>query len=68
MFRIDQIVSATTFIRRFRENAERLFVNQEPMLIAQRNGRFIVVMDADFFEGAMDARRQVQSRRDELES
>jgi hypothetical protein len=66
MFRIDQIISATTFIRSFGEIAKRLFDNQEPLLIAQRNGRFIVVMDAAFFEGMMDARAQIQSMEDDF--
>lgn len=54
MFRIDQILNATTFIRSFREVADRLSRNPEPLLITQKNGRFIVVMDGEFFEGLLE--------------
>jgi hypothetical protein len=63
MFRIDQILSATTFIRSFREVADRLSAHPEPLLITTRDGRFIVIMDGDFFEGIMDARSQLPSMR-----
>ena len=59
MFRIDQILSATTFIRSFREVAQRLAATPEPLLITQRDGRFVVVMDGEFFEGIMGARLQL---------
>jgi hypothetical protein len=48
MFAMDQIISATTFIRHFREVAKWLSKNSAPLLITQRNGRFLVVMDGDF--------------------
>lgn len=66
MFRIDQIISATTFIRNFREIAKRLRLHAEPLLIAQRDGTFIVVMDGAFFEEVMDARRRMQRMPDGL--
>lgn len=68
MFRIDQILTATTLIRNFHKVARVLFENQEPLLITQRNGRFIVVMDGDFFEGLMHARERIQSMSDSPES
>ena len=60
MFRIDQIMSATTFIRSFREVAEHLSQHPEPLLITQKNGRFMVVMDGDFFEGLLSALHRVE--------
>jgi hypothetical protein len=48
MFRIDQILTATTFIRSFKEVAYRLSLNPEPLLITKRDGGFIVIMDGDF--------------------
>jgi len=60
MFRIDQIMTVTTFLRSFREVANWLAKNNEPLLITQRNGRFIVVMDGEFFEGVMGAREQIR--------
>jgi hypothetical protein len=68
MFRIDQILTATTFIRSFREVAQRLASMPEPLLITQRDGRFIVIMDGDFFEGIMGARDKLQSLRDASEN
>jgi hypothetical protein len=55
MFGIDQIISATTFIRHFRKVAKSLSENSAPLLIAQRNGRFLVVMDGEFFTGLINA-------------
>lgn len=59
MFRIDQIMSATQFIRGFRSVAKFLATNPEPILITQRSGRFIVVMDAQFFDGLMRVRDSI---------
>jgi hypothetical protein len=61
MFRIDQILSATTFLRSFKEVAQRLVSTSEPLLITQRNGGFIVIMDGQFFEGIMRARHHILS-------
>jgi PHD/YefM family antitoxin component YafN of YafNO toxin-antitoxin module len=52
-------MTATQFVRSFREVAAFLSRNHEPLLITQKNGRFIVVMDGEFFEGLMDARTQL---------
>ena len=38
MLRIDQIMTATQFIRSFRKVAHHLSRNPEPLLIAQKNG------------------------------
>jgi PHD/YefM family antitoxin component YafN of YafNO toxin-antitoxin module len=55
MFRINQIVSSSQFIRHFRDLANHLSKSCEPLLITQKNGRFLVVMDAEFFEGLLAA-------------
>lgn len=55
MFRMDQIVTATHFLRHFRALADYLIKADEPLLITQKGGRFLVVMDAAFFEGMMIA-------------
>ena len=68
MFRIDQILSATTFLRSFREVAERLCSIPEPLLITQRDGRLIVIMDGEFFEGIMGARHELLSKSQAPES
>jgi hypothetical protein len=68
MFRIDQILSATTFLRSFREVADRLASTPEPLLITQRDGRFIVIMDGVFFKGIMSANHQLHGVSDALES
>ncbi len=59
MFRIDQIMTASQFIRRFREVARHLAQSCEPLLISQKNGGFLVVMDGAFFEGLLTARSQL---------
>ena len=59
MFRINQIMTATQFVRSFGEVAAFLSRNPEPLLITQKNGRFIVIMDGEFFEGLMDARERL---------
>ncbi|MEY4668392.1 MAG: hypothetical protein RL518_1091 [Pseudomonadota bacterium] len=66
MFRIDQIVSVSTFIRNFREIAQRLRLRHEPLLLTQRDGGYIVVMDGAFFEDIMDARKRIQSMPEDL--
>ena len=59
MVRIDQIMTATQFLRSFREVAAFLSQNPEPLLITQKSGRFIVIMDGEFFEGLMEGRAQI---------
>jgi PHD/YefM family antitoxin component YafN of YafNO toxin-antitoxin module len=66
MFRINQIMTATQFVRSFREVAAFLSRNPEPLLITQKNGRFIVVMDGEFFEGSMDGRAQLTQVQDQV--
>lgn len=68
MFRIDQIMTATSFIRYFRKVAEHLSKNSEPLLITQKNGRFIVVMDGELFAGLMSARHFLPTSGDSTES
>jgi|694.fasta_scaffold34635_2 hypothetical protein len=51
MFRMDQIVTATQFLRHFRALADYLAKADEPLLITQKGGRFLVVMDGEFFDG-----------------
>ncbi len=63
MFRIDQIMTVTTLLRSFKEVAQRLSSNREPLLITKRDGGFIVIMDGDFFEGIVSAQSQLQSMR-----
>ena len=59
MFRIDQIMTATQFVGSFRKVADYLSRTPVPLLITQKNGRFLVVMDGEFFEGLMDTRARV---------
>lgn len=59
MFRIDQIMTGTQFIRSFKEVANYLSRTSEPLLITQKNGRFLGVMDGELFEGLMDTRSRV---------
>ncbi len=68
MFRIDQILNATTFVRYFRHVAERLSRNPEPLLITQKNGRFIVVMDGEFFVGMLEGMAVVKSSGEQVGS
>ncbi len=63
MFRIDQIVNASKFIRHFRSIARHLAESCEPLLIIQKNGRFLVVMDGDFFEGLLSSRSKLAAHR-----
>lgn len=69
MFRVDQFLSATTLIRCFKEVAQRLALGREPLLITKRDGRFLVVMNGELFEGLMDARdRAVRIQADSEDS
>jgi hypothetical protein len=68
MFRIDQIMTATTFLRSFKGVAERLSSTLEPLLITKRDGGFIVIMDGEFFEGIMSAQSSLQSLQPPLEN
>jgi PHD/YefM family antitoxin component YafN of YafNO toxin-antitoxin module len=52
-------MTATQFIRSFREVANYLSRTSAPLLITQKNGRFLVVMDGEFFEGLIDTRARV---------
>ena len=60
MFRIDQIMSAPTFTRSLRHVADQLSKNREPLLITKNNGRFIVVIDGEVFEGLLSALHRVE--------
>jgi PHD/YefM family antitoxin component YafN of YafNO toxin-antitoxin module len=64
MFRIDQIINASQFIRHFKELAAHLSESNEPLLISQKNGRFLVVMDGEFFEEIMDIRAKTAGMSD----
>ncbi len=55
MFRMDQIVTATQFLRHFRPLADYLAKADEPLLVTQKGGRFLVVMDGEFFDGFVRA-------------
>ena len=68
MFRIDQIMTATQFSRSFRQVADYLSRNPEPLLITQKNGRFIVVMDGEFFQDLMDTRAEMRQDQSQLNS
>ena len=60
MFRMDQIVTATQFLRHFRALADYLAKADEPLLVTQKGGRFLVVMDGEFFDGMTRAFRVAQ--------
>ena len=68
MFRINQILSATTFLPLLGKAAQRLASTPDPLFITQRDGRFIVIMDGEFFEGIMGARHELQGLRDAPEN
>lgn len=67
MFRMDQILSATAFLRSLKEVPHRLVSIPEPLLITQRNGHFIAIMDGDHFEGVMSARQRIMRMDDPIE-
>jgi PHD/YefM family antitoxin component YafN of YafNO toxin-antitoxin module len=52
-------MTATQFIRSFRQVANYFSRSPEPLLITQKNGRFLVLMNGEFFEGLMDTRARV---------
>ena len=64
MFRIDQIITASQFIRHFREIARHLSESDEPLLITQKNKDFLVVMNGDFFEGLLSAHSKAATLQD----
>jgi hypothetical protein len=59
MFRIDQIINSSRFVRHFRELSAYLAESNEPLLVTQKNGKFLVVMDGDFFQGLIGAHAEV---------
>jgi hypothetical protein len=61
MLRIDPIMCAKQFIRFFRAVARHLARHRQPLLITQKNGQFIVVVDSAFFEEVMDPRARRQA-------
>jgi hypothetical protein len=64
VFRIDQIITASQFIRYFREIAGHLSESSEPLLITKKNGEFLVVMNGDFFEGLLLAHSKAETLQD----
>lgn len=68
MFRLDQIVTATTFIRSFPQISKHLAEQLEPLLVTQRNGRFLVVMDGEAFEGLLLAGERIERCSNHTES
>lgn len=49
-------------------DSELTFACSSPLLITEKNGRFLVVMDGDFFEGLTDPRARALSNDTDLRS
>ncbi len=50
MFQIGHIISASHLVRKFQRVSNYLKDTREPILVSQRNGPFLVVMNAYEFE------------------
>ncbi len=50
MFRSSQIVSATSLVKRFGEISRHLRCHPQALLITQRSGDYLVLVNAEIFE------------------
>jgi len=50
MFKLGQIITSTQLLRRYREILRLLEVEPQPLLITQRNGAHMVLVNAEIFE------------------
>lgn len=50
MFRTEQIITATQFVKSFPAIAKFLADVPQPLLISQKSGRFLVVLPAELFQ------------------
>ncbi|MBX7145086.1 MAG: type II toxin-antitoxin system Phd/YefM family antitoxin [Oligoflexia bacterium] len=56
MFKSDQVISATYMLKHFPRISARLENSAAPLLIVQRNKRFLVLVSAEIFEDLVEAR------------
>ena len=58
MFRVGQILTPTKFIKNFKTIASHLAQYPQALLVTQRSGRHLVVMDAELFDQMMERAHQ----------
>lgn len=54
MFRVGQILTPTKFVKNFKKVALHLAQYPQAILITQRSGRHLVIMDAELFDEMME--------------
>ena len=64
MFKLGQILTTTQLIRNFHRVTQELKIDPQPVLITQRSGHHLVLVNAEIFEELMNAKLQ----RDGLEA
>jgi len=60
MFRVQQIITPTTLIKKFSVIAKHLSQYPQALLVTQRSGKHLVLMDAELFDEMME--RSAQTR------
>ena len=53
MFSTSQIITATQLVRNFKSIARRLYVYPEALLITQKRGMHLVLVNSDIYEGLL---------------
>ena len=56
MFKLGQILTSTQLFRRYREVLNLLAAQPQPLLITQRNGHHMVLVNAEIFEDLLFAK------------
>ena len=56
MFRIGQIISSTRLVRHFRRVARYLESHPQPLLVLQKSGPALVLVNAEIFEELVGAK------------
>jgi hypothetical protein len=55
MFRIDKVITSTPLANSFKSASEQSSRLNEALLITQRSGQFLVVVEPKFFAGLLEA-------------
>ena len=58
MFKLGQILTTTQLIRNFHRVTQELKTDPQPVLITQRSGYHLVLVNAEIFEELMNAKLQ----------
>ena len=58
MFRIDKVITSTPLVKSFQAASQQSSKLKDALLITQRSGQFLVVVEPKFFAGLLEAHEE----------